>query len=120
MMNRHPVFYCFPNLKYLESQAIVWYKVWTCITHFHFGHFTDEKDIKRTIDEAIETISKYIISYGGRFINELVNTGEFTGLEKKKIKSEMIWWSSGSDSVFSMQGARVPSLVRELDPTCCN
>ena len=40
--------------------------------------------------------------------------------EKKKIKSEMIWWSSGSDSVFSMQGARVPSLVRELDPTCCN
>jgi urease gamma subunit len=87
MMNRHPVFYCFPNLKYLESQAIVWYKVWTCITHFHSGHFTDEKDIKRTIDEAIETISKYIISYGGRFINELVNTGEFTGLEKKKIKS---------------------------------
>ena len=52
-----------------------------------YGHFTDKKDIKRTIDEAIEKISKYIISHGGRFINNLINAGEFTGLEKKKIKS---------------------------------
>ena len=28
------------------------------------------------------------------------------------------WWSSGKDSELLMQGARVWSLVRELDPTC--
>ena len=30
------------------------------------------------------------------------------------------WWSSGWDSVLSMSGAWVPSLVREPDPTCHN
>ena len=30
------------------------------------------------------------------------------------------WWSSGWDSTFPTQGAQVQSLVRELDPTCCN
>ena len=30
------------------------------------------------------------------------------------------WWSSGYDSSLPRQGARVPSLVRELDPTCRN
>ena len=29
-------------------------------------------------------------------------------------------WSSGLDSVLPIQGAQVPSLVREPDPTCCN
>ena len=28
-----------------------------------------------------------------------------------------LWWSSGGDSVLPMQGTRVQSLVRELDPT---
>ena len=28
------------------------------------------------------------------------------------------WWSSEWDSALPMQGARVPSLVGELDPTC--
>lgn len=31
-----PFFYSFPSRKYLENQAIVWYKEQTCITHFHF------------------------------------------------------------------------------------
>ena len=30
------------------------------------------------------------------------------------------WWRRGEDSVLPMQGARVRSLVRELDPTCRN
>ena len=30
------------------------------------------------------------------------------------------WWSIGWDSALPMQGARVRSLVMELDPTCCN
>ena len=30
------------------------------------------------------------------------------------------WWSSGSDSTLPMKGAWVWSLVRELDPICCN
>ena len=30
------------------------------------------------------------------------------------------WWSSGSDSVLSVQRVWVQSLVKELDPTCCN
>ena len=29
-------------------------------------------------------------------------------------------WSSGWKSMLPMQGAQVPSLVGELDPTCCN
>jgi len=28
------------------------------------------------------------------------------------------WWLGGKDSVLPMQGAQIPSLVRELDPTC--
>ena len=28
------------------------------------------------------------------------------------------WWRSGWDSALPMQGARVRSLARELDPTC--
>ena len=32
----------------------------------------------------------------------------------------LFWWSSGQDSTLPMQGAWVPSLVGELDPTCCN
>ena len=31
----------------------------------------------------------------------------------------LLWWSSGQDIALSMQGVWVPSLVRELDPTCC-
>ena len=31
---------------------------------------------------------------------------------------ELYWWSSGSDSKLPRQGARVPALVRQLDPTC--
>ena len=30
------------------------------------------------------------------------------------------WWSSGQDSTFPVQGARVQSLVRELDLKCYN
>ena len=30
------------------------------------------------------------------------------------------WWTSSWDSEFPMQGTWVPSLVRELDPTCYN
>ena len=30
------------------------------------------------------------------------------------------WGSRGYDSMLRMQGAQVQSLVRELDPTCCN
>ena len=30
------------------------------------------------------------------------------------------WWFSDWDSMLLMQGARVQSLVRELDPTCRN
>ena len=30
------------------------------------------------------------------------------------------WWLSGQDSMLPMQAAQVRSLVRELDPTCCN
>ena len=30
------------------------------------------------------------------------------------------WWSSGWDSMLPLQGIRVQSFVRELDPTCCN
>ena len=30
------------------------------------------------------------------------------------------WWSSGQDTAFSMQGAWVQFLVRELDLTCRN
>ena len=30
------------------------------------------------------------------------------------------WWSNGWDSVLPMQKTGVRSLVRELDPTCCN
>ena len=30
------------------------------------------------------------------------------------------WWSSDQDSMLSVQGAQVPSPVRELDPTCRN
>ena len=30
------------------------------------------------------------------------------------------WWSSDWDSNLPMQGAQVLSLVKELDPTCCN
>ena len=33
---------------------------------------------------------------------------------------ELPWWSSGWDSTLLMCRARVRSLVRELDPTCCN
>ena len=32
----------------------------------------------------------------------------------------VIWLSSGWDSVIPAQGTWVQSLVRELDPTCCN
>ena len=32
----------------------------------------------------------------------------------------LLWWSSGQHAVLPMQGARLPSLVRGLDPTCCN
>ena len=32
----------------------------------------------------------------------------------------LLWWSSGWDSALPMQGTPVQSLVRELDPTCCN
>ena len=31
---------------------------------------------------------------------------------------ELPWWSSGSGFTLTMPGARVRSLVRELDPTC--
>ena len=30
------------------------------------------------------------------------------------------WLSSSKDSMLPMQGPQVPSLVRELDPRCCN
>ena len=30
------------------------------------------------------------------------------------------WWSSGWDPALPVQGAQVQSLVRELEPTCCN
>ena len=36
----------------------------------------------------------------------------------KMAEKELPWWSSGLQSGFPMQGARVRSLVRELDPTC--
>ena len=36
----------------------------------------------------------------------------------KRITSGLRLWHSGEDSTLPMQGARVQSLVRELDPTC--
>ena len=40
--------------------------------------------------------------------------------DKKKAVWGLPWWSSGWDSVLPVQGSWVQSLVRELDPTCCN
>ena len=39
---------------------------------------------------------------------------------QKSSYPEAPWWSSGSDSTLTMQGAGVRSLVRELDPTRSN
>ena len=36
----------------------------------------------------------------------------------KTILRGLPWWSSGQDSALPMQGARVRSLVGELDPAC--
>ena len=48
------------------------------------------------------------------FIVQLVN-------HQLKVKHRVpLWWSSGWDSMFPMQVACVRSLVRELDPACCN
>ena len=38
----------------------------------------------------------------------------------KNVCGGLPWWSSGKGSVLPMQGAWVRSLVRELDPSCCN
>ena len=34
------------------------------------------------------------------------------------VKVGLLWWSSDQDSELPMQAVQVPSLVRELDPTC--
>ena len=47
--------------------------------------------------------SIYVIA----FIQEILNSG-------------LSWWLDGQDSMFPMQGAQFWSLVRELDPACCN
>ena len=44
----------------------------------------------------------------------------FFSFKFKKFFVGLPWWSSGWDSLLPVQGARVRSLVRELDPTCCN
>lgn len=46
------------------------------------------------------------------------------GKKKTAVKNTKIlglaWWSSDWGSALLIQGAQVWSLVKELDPTCCN
>ena len=49
-------------------------------------------------------------------------TGRAKGKYRQVVKQndlDLPWWSSGKDSMLPMQEAQIPSLVRELDSTCC-
>ena len=52
------------------------------------------------------------------------HTQQESGLGYSSVKKHWLrglpWWASGLDSALPMQGAQVQSLLRELDPTCCN
>ena len=45
---------------------------------------------------------------------------KWKGMKKasKQSGEGLPWWSSGYDSVLTVQGAQVQSLLREVDPTC--
>ena len=48
-------------------------------------------------------------------------SSELGSAKWQKIKeAELPWWSSGCDSTLAVQETEVQSLVKELDPTCCD
>ena len=52
------------------------------------------------------------------YYSDMVRPAAMTAIGK--IVWELPLWSSGQDSMFLTHGAQVQSLVRELDPACCN
>ena len=59
---------------------------------------------------------------GGKFQSSEagISINQLSGEKEKKKREGLPWWSSVQDFTIPMQGAWVPSLVRELDPTYRN
>ena len=66
------------------------------------------------------TCSSLYVSYTSIKFKNSNEWNQMKCLFKNKSLSGLPRWSSGWDSVLPMQGARVQSLLKELDPTCCN